>query len=43
VIVAGSIDRSARIAEAIDAGATGFTVGTAALDGIFPGPQSLEG
>lgn len=43
VIVAGSIDRPARIMEAIAAGATGFTVGTAALDGIFPGSPGLGG
>ncbi|MGH6806285.1 MAG: 4-hydroxythreonine-4-phosphate dehydrogenase [Ensifer adhaerens] len=36
VIVAGSIDRAARIQAAIDSGAAGFTVGTAALDGAFP-------
>ncbi|WP_046869166.1 4-hydroxythreonine-4-phosphate dehydrogenase [Microvirga massiliensis] len=36
VIVAGSIDRPDRIAAVIDAGAAGFTVGTAALNGDFP-------
>lgn len=36
VVVAGSIDRSERIAAVIEAGAAGFTVGTAALDGVFP-------
>lgn len=36
VIVAGSIDRPERIASARDAGAAGFTIGTAALDGRFP-------
>jgi 4-hydroxythreonine-4-phosphate dehydrogenase len=37
VIVAGSIDRPERIATVLDAGAAGFTIGTAALDGAFPG------
>jgi DNA-binding NarL/FixJ family response regulator len=36
VVVAGSIDRPERIAAVIQAGAAGFTVGTAALDGAFP-------
>jgi mannose-6-phosphate isomerase-like protein (cupin superfamily) len=36
VIVAGSIDRPARIAAALAGGAAGFTIGTAALDGVFP-------
>jgi NAD(P)H-dependent flavin oxidoreductase YrpB (nitropropane dioxygenase family) len=36
VVVAGSIDRPTRIAAVIAAGAAGFTVGTAALDGVFP-------
>lgn len=36
VIMAGSIDSGARIAEAALAGAAGFTVGTAALHGAFP-------
>jgi len=36
VIMAGSIDRPARIAAAARAGAAGFTVGTAALAGAFP-------
>ena len=35
VIVAGSIDRPERIAAVVRAGAAGFTVGTAALDGAF--------
>ncbi len=35
VIVAGSIDRPGRIAAAARAGAAGFTIGTAALDGAF--------
>lgn len=44
VIVAGSIDSEARIAAAAGAGAAGFTVGTAALDGAFPaaGPGFTE-
>lgn len=36
VIVAGSIDRTARIQAVLDSEAAGFTVGTAALDGVFP-------
>lgn len=36
VIVAGSIDGAARINAVAEAGAAGFTVGTAALDGVFP-------
>jgi 4-hydroxythreonine-4-phosphate dehydrogenase len=36
VIVAGSIDRQERIAAVVHSGAAGFTVGTAALDGVFP-------
>jgi len=36
VIVAGSIDRPEQIAILHAAGATGFTVGTSALDGRFP-------
>ncbi|TCP43259.1 methylglyoxal synthase [Rhodovulum marinum] len=36
VIMAGSIDREARVTEAAMAGAAGFTVGTAALAGAFP-------
>ncbi|MGI3169737.1 hypothetical protein ACRARG_11320 [Pseudooceanicola sp. C21-150M6] len=35
VIVAGSIESEARIAQAHAAGAAGFTIGTAALDGTF--------
>ena len=44
VIVAGSIDSEARIAAVAGAGAAGFTVGTAALDGAFPaaGPGFTE-
>lgn len=40
VVVAGSIDRPERIAAVIKAGAAGFTVGTAALDGIIPARSS---
>jgi hypothetical protein len=36
VVVAGSIDRPERISALIEAGAAGFTIGTAALDGVFP-------
>lgn len=37
VIVAGSIESGDRIAAAGSAGAAGFTIGTAALDGVFKG------
>ena len=36
VIVAGSIDRPGRVADAQAGGAAGFTIGTAALAGRFP-------
>jgi 4-hydroxythreonine-4-phosphate dehydrogenase len=36
VIVAGSIDSQERIAAVVRGGAAAFTVGTAALDGMFP-------
>lgn len=36
VVMAGSIDREARVIEVAEAGASGFTVGTAALSGEFP-------
>jgi mannose-6-phosphate isomerase-like protein (cupin superfamily) len=36
VIVAGSIDCPSRIAAALQGGAAAFTIGTAALDGVFP-------
>ncbi|MFE1600046.1 4-hydroxythreonine-4-phosphate dehydrogenase [Methylobacterium sp. ID0610] len=36
VVVAGSIDRAERIAAVVTGGAAGFTIGTAALDGVFP-------
>ena len=36
VVVAGSIDREARVQAVARAGASGFTVGTAALSGEFP-------
>lgn len=44
VIVAGSIDGEDRIRAAAGAGAAGFTVGTAALDGAFPaaGPGFID-
>jgi hypothetical protein len=41
VVVAGSIDCEARIAEVAAAGAAGFTVGTAALDGAFDAGPGL--
>ncbi|QKO38479.1 4-hydroxythreonine-4-phosphate dehydrogenase [Serratia marcescens] len=36
VYIAGSIDREERIAAVVAGNAVGFTVGTAALDGMFP-------
>jgi 4-hydroxythreonine-4-phosphate dehydrogenase len=42
VIVAGSIDREARIAAVARGRAAAFTVGTAALDAVFPAPPDLE-
>lgn len=42
VIVAGSIDCAERIEAVVRAGAAGFTVGTAALDGAFPCPARLR-
>ncbi|GGF49207.1 methylglyoxal synthase [Mameliella alba] len=36
VIMAGSIDSEERVAACAQAGAAGFTVGTAALSGVFP-------
>jgi hypothetical protein len=36
VIAAGSIDSFARIKTVLETGADGFTIGTAALDGVFP-------
>jgi 4-hydroxythreonine-4-phosphate dehydrogenase len=41
VIVAGSIDRAERVHEVVTCGAAGFTVGTAALNGVFPAGVSL--
>jgi hypothetical protein len=41
VVVAGSLDCSERLEAVVAAGATAFTVGTAALDGVFPAPASL--
>lgn len=38
VVVAGSIDCAERIAAVRQAGAHAFTVGTAAIDGVFPAP-----
>lgn len=44
VIIAGSIDRDERIHAAVQAGAVGFTVGTAAFDERFPAMvKGLEG
>lgn len=41
VIIAGSLDRAARLRATASAGAAGFTVGTALLDGAFPAPPDL--
>jgi NAD(P)H-dependent flavin oxidoreductase YrpB (nitropropane dioxygenase family) len=38
VIVAGSIDRESRIAAVAASGAAGFTVGSAAIEGVFAAP-----
>jgi hypothetical protein len=43
VLIAGSVDRLERIEAILASGAAGFTVGTAALDGLFPAPQDLAG
>ncbi|WP_323769510.1 methylglyoxal synthase [Antarctobacter sp.] len=40
VIMAGSIDSEDRVAACAQAGAAGFTVGTAALSGVFPAEGS---
>ena len=40
VLMAGSIDSEARVVEVAQAGAAGFTVGTAALSGEFPAENS---
>ncbi|MBV8565340.1 MAG: 4-hydroxythreonine-4-phosphate dehydrogenase [Methylobacteriaceae bacterium] len=42
VVVAGSIDRAARLASVASGGAAAFTVGTAVLDGVFPTGQGLR-
>ncbi|WP_108650127.1 type 1 periplasmic-binding domain-containing protein [Dongshaea marina] len=42
VIMAGSIDSEPRIAAVAASGAAGFTVGTAALDGVFPTESVLD-
>jgi hypothetical protein len=41
VVIAGSLDRAERLAAVVSAGASAFTVGTAALDGVFPCPAGL--
>lgn len=43
VVMAGSIDGPERIRTVADAGAAGFTVGTAALDGVFPARSKALG
>ncbi len=40
VIMAGSIDREERITAVAEAGASGFTVGTAAIQEVFPTPEA---
>ena len=43
VVVAGSLDRAERLAAVVAAGASAFTVGTAALDAAFPcGPALAD-
>jgi 4-hydroxythreonine-4-phosphate dehydrogenase len=42
VVVAGSLDRAERIAAVVEGGAAAFTVGTAALDGVFPCAPDLR-
>ncbi|MEQ8346799.1 MAG: hypothetical protein RIB84_02830 [Sneathiellaceae bacterium] len=39
VVIAGSIDSAERIQAVVAAGAAGFTIGTAALDGLFDAPS----
>jgi hypothetical protein len=39
VIVAGSIDDARRVADVVQSGAAGFTVGSAAIEGAFPAPS----
>lgn len=41
VVIAGSLDRLERLQAVATAGASAFTVGTAALDGVFPCPANL--
>jgi NAD(P)H-dependent flavin oxidoreductase YrpB (nitropropane dioxygenase family) len=36
VVIAGSLDRAERLAAVVASGATAFTVGTAALENVFP-------
>lgn len=36
VVIAGSLDRAERLAAVVSSGATAFTVGTAALESVFP-------
>ena len=42
LVVAGSIDNADRIRTVRAAGANGFTVGTAAIDGVFDAPMDLR-
>jgi hypothetical protein len=41
VVIAGSLDRVERLEAVVACRAAAFTVGTAALDGVFPAPASL--
>jgi 4-hydroxythreonine-4-phosphate dehydrogenase len=43
VVVAGSIDCDACIIDVARSGAAAFTIGTAALDAVFPAPKTLAG
>lgn len=42
VVVAGSIDSVGRIREVLEAGAAGFTIGSAIFEGRFPGAPALR-
>jgi 4-hydroxythreonine-4-phosphate dehydrogenase len=41
VVIAGSLDRAERLAAVVSVGAAAFTVGTAALEGVFPCARHL--
>lgn len=42
LIIAGSLDRAERLEAVVAVGAAAFTVGTAALDGVFPAGPALK-